>query len=232
MKLLFENWRKFMKEGKAIKANPSMREWATNAFSAYRKAGKEGGLEFSDPKTLDKPFFTGYIEDPYSGEEVEVKAVIVPTPEERPDKNNKFAIHFDTLGTQNQTMKIHHKTAEPAFSDSSLVIPLMIHELVHVIDPKFKLDKEHPQRQIHKDTIKYHNSPHEQDAFMRQSVENMKKLGLPGDYFPDEPDFGKFTKEKIQDYKPRTPWEKTWYETNPKAWRKLLNTLYAEVEEE
>ena len=209
MKLLFENWRQYLKEGKAIKVNPSMRHFAEGVIEAYNK---EGSLKF------DEPFFTGTIKG-YEEEDIEVKAVLYKT--ENPRMNGRGAVAKETLGTQNQIFKLFQMREEPVLGEDALK-GLVLHELIHVIDPKFKLDPEHPQRQIHRDPVKYFNSPHEQDAFMRQSVEDIKSY------------YGKITKEMIQNYKPEPmrQWEKVWHETNPKAWRKFLNTLYAEVEEE
>ena len=210
MKLLFENWRRFLKEGKAIEVNDSMRDFARGAIEAYNEENK---LKFN------KPFFIGKIDGYSPGEKIEVQAILYKT--DNPRMNGRGAIAKETLGTQNQTFKLFQMEEESILGSDALE-GLILHELIHVIDPKFKLDpKKHPWHRTHKDPIKYFNSPHEQDAFMRQSVEDIKSH------------YGKITKQMIQNYKPEPmrAWEKVWYDTNPKAWRKFLNTLYAAVKE-
>tara|TARA_R100000008_G_C3508525_1_gene127544 strand:- start:40 stop:687 length:648 start_codon:yes stop_codon:yes gene_type:complete len=213
MKLLLENWRKFLTEGKAIEINPSMRRWVDGAWNAYTNAEK---LKYN------QPFYSGTI-DGYDDEKIEVNAIIVKAPNFR--WNGKGAVEKKTLGTNKQTVKFFQTTEGALGWNPDSFEGLVLHELIHVIDPKFKLDpKKHPWHRTHRDPIKYYNSPHEQDAFMRQSVEDLKS------------DYGKITKEMVKNYEPASgyarPWEKVWYETNPKAWRKFLLTLYAAIDEE
>ena len=214
MKFLFENWRQYLKEGKAIAANPSIRAWASNAFRAYKTAAEKGELKF------DQPFFSGTVEG-YDGEQIEVTAILLEAPDRK--YSGAAAVTKETLGTEKQTIKLYQSVERQSYYDPDIFEPLFLHELVHIIDPKFKLDpEEHSWHRTHKDPVKYYNSPHEQDAMMRQSVEDIKRY------------YGKITKNMIKNYKPEShrPWEKVWHETNPKAWRKFLNTLYAEVEGE
>ena len=106
----------------------------------------------------------------------------------------------------------------------------MLHELTHVVDPKLALDrKKHPwagSRYTPKDQAKYYNAPHEIDAYVNSSVEDI--LG----------EVPNITADMIRNDKSDSlargtarPWEKIWHQTNPKAWKKLLNTLYAAIDQ-
>jgi len=217
MKLIMESWRRYLREGKAIEINASMRRWADKAADAYMSAAKKEQLKY------DMPFYSGTV-DGYDNEKIEVKVIIVKAP--NPRYNRMGAVDGKTLGTNKQTIKLF-QTKDPKEGVLNWAAwnfkQLILHELIHVVDPKFKLDpKKHTWNKVHRDPVKYYNSPHEQDAFMRQTVEDIKSW------------IGPITKEMVKNYKPERsrPWEKVWYKTNPKAWRKLLLTLYAAVDQD
>jgi hypothetical protein len=213
MKLLFENWRKYLKEGKAIAANQSMHDYTKSAWRAYHAAGKEGKLKFN------QPFFSAAV-DGYDGEKIEVEMQIVKIPETANFNPGSMGVAGSTAGTQNQTIKIFQTREGIHHHDFKMWKPSVLHELTHVIDPKFKLDpEEHPWRRTYKyGTEEYAVSPHEIDALIRSSVEDAKiwPWGEP------------ITTDLVRNYKPREWYEKIWYEKHPKIWKKLINSLYAE----
>jgi len=215
MKLLLENFRKYLNEGKTIPANPSMYKWAADAFKAYNAAAKKDELKF------DQPFFSASV-DGYDGEKIEVEMIITKLVGGAPYPVNSMSIDAAAAGTQNQTMKRYQKQERGTGADWKLWKSIVLHELTHVIDPKLKLDPEkHPWRRTHQfGTEEYAISPHEIDAHIRGRIEDIKSWDWDG-----------ITTELVRNYKPRSPQEKIWKEKYPEIWKKLINSLYAEIDD-
>jgi len=219
MKLLLENFRKYLNEGKTIPANPSMYKWAADAFKAYRAAAKKDELKF------DQPFFSAPV-DGYDGEKIEVEMIITKLPETgvlAKSKRTFYAIRAATIGAQKQTMMKFQKEEGGDQPDFRMWKSIVLHELTHVIDPKFKLDTEkHPWRRTYQyGTEEYATSPQEIDAHIRGRIEDMKQwpFGDP------------ITRDRVRNYKPEGWVEKIWKEKYPEIWKKLLNSLHAEIDD-
>lgn len=98
---------------------------------------------------------------------------------------------------------------------------VIIHELVHIFDPKITSRPEWMKKYDAHSTIQdYYTSPHEQDAWMAHRAREVVDHYM-SQYKGDKNEVKKIISNLSHDTEP----ESTWYKY-PKIWKKYLNTLY------
>lgn len=112
---------------------------------------------------------------------------------------------------------------------------IIYHEIIHIFDPKTNnsnlvnskwginsQDEEdiRPNSGKLQNLKNYYVNPWEQDAYMRQSAEEL----INQQHWLFDGDKNQIM-QSIKNIKPQDPWEQEWYK-NPKMWRKYLNTIY------
>jgi hypothetical protein len=209
-----------LKEGKAIQATEDMRLFADEVVEKLQPFLHDPQLIVSEDET--KVFYWREVEGPYGNS----KRVGIRFKELKPGwpKDAKIGTAEVKAGS---LVLIFYKTREGFPLDLEPIHPTqIIHELIHCFDPKLekKVVYNGMKDRNQQTTEEYYKDEAEQDAYMRQDAivlaNNFDKFSIER--------AKELLSKKVSDPANLTRRMKVW-KTDPKMWRKFLNTVYDEV---
>jgi hypothetical protein len=205
-------------EGQALRVSSDMERFAQEAIGILNKHQWQYG----------QPAIEREVDSERYG-----KRIVKVIPAERPEGSGGMGNADYESGEINIFVK-------PGWKMGEGFVDFIVHELVHMFDPKLnnpklasskwgidawaKAGKPLSSTGEEENDKVYHTSPWEQDAFMAQAAR--EAIRLKREFWGND---RKTIQATLAKYKPETAWE--WdFAQNPKMWRKYLNTLYQELQ--